>query len=88
MPKYVWIIPEYAWLFLNVAKSIWMAFVLHLASVIPYLKELLAVFLKRFQICFYLLGAKGAEGAGSLESLYMQPMTYPRNISMMLFYLF
>ena len=30
---------EYAWLCLNVPKSVWMAFVLHLPIVIPYLKE-------------------------------------------------
>ena len=30
---------EYAWSCLNVPKSVWMAFVLHLPIVIPYLKE-------------------------------------------------
>ena len=40
MPEYAWIIPGYAWLSLNVLKSVWMAFVLHLLVVISYLKEL------------------------------------------------
>ena len=37
--EYAWIIPGYAWLCLNVPKSVWMSFVLHLLIVIPYLKE-------------------------------------------------
>ena len=37
MPEYVWIIPGYAWLYLNVPKSAWMAFALHLFIVIPYI---------------------------------------------------
>ena len=41
--EYVLIIPEYAWLCLNVSKSVWMAFVLHLLIVISYLKEPKAV---------------------------------------------
>ena len=39
MPEYAWIIPGCAWLCLNVPKSVWMASVLHLHIVIPYLKE-------------------------------------------------
>ena len=40
--EYVWIISGYVWLCLNVPKSVWMAFVLHLLIiVIPYIKELL-----------------------------------------------
>ena len=42
--EYAWIIPGYVWLCLNVGKSVWMAFVLHLLIVIPYLKEPLTVF--------------------------------------------
>ena len=34
-----WIIPRYAWLCLNMRNSAWVAFVLHLPIVIPYLKE-------------------------------------------------
>ena len=30
---------EYAWFSLNVPKSVWMTFVLHLLIAIPYLKE-------------------------------------------------
>ena len=37
--EYTWIIPGYAWLCLNVPKSVSMAFVLHLLIEIPYLKE-------------------------------------------------
>ena len=40
MPEYAWIVPGYTWLRLNVPKYVWMAFVLHLPIVIPYLKEL------------------------------------------------
>ena len=32
--EYAWIIPRYAWLYLNVSKSLWMAFALHLPNVI------------------------------------------------------
>ena len=32
--EYAWIIPGYAWLCLNVYKSVWMAFVLHLPTVV------------------------------------------------------
>ena len=39
MPEYVWIIHEYAWLCLNMAKSSWINFVLHLLILIPYLDE-------------------------------------------------
>ena len=39
MPEYAWIIPGYAWLCLNVPKSVWMVFASHLPIVIPYLKE-------------------------------------------------
>ena len=37
--EYAWIIPGYAWLGLNMSKSVWMVFLLHLPIVIPYLKE-------------------------------------------------
>ena len=39
MPECAWIIPGYVYVCLNVPKFVWMAFVLHLANVIPYLKE-------------------------------------------------
>ena len=52
MPEYAWIIPGYAWLCLNVPKSLWMAFVLHLPIAIPCLKEPLSVFLKS-KNCFF-----------------------------------
>ena len=39
MPEYARIIPGYAWLCLNVPKYAWMAFVLHLPTGIPYVKE-------------------------------------------------
>ena len=44
--EYAWVIPGYAWLCLNVPKPVWMAFVLHLSIVIPYLKEPYTVFLE------------------------------------------
>ena len=37
--EYTWIIPGYAWLCLNVPKSVWMAFDLHLPIIIPYLQK-------------------------------------------------
>ena len=40
MLEYAWIIPGYDWLYLNVPKSVWIAFVLHLLIVINYLNEL------------------------------------------------
>ena len=53
--QYVWIIHEYAWLCLNIPKSSWMAFALHLAILIPYLKEPQAVFLKSKNLIFSIL---------------------------------
>ena len=50
--EYVWTIPGYDWLCLNVSKSVWMAFVLHLPIVIPYLKELYTVFLESKNLFF------------------------------------
>ena len=44
--EYAWVIPGYAWLCQNVPKPVWMAFVLHLSIVIPYLKEPYTVFLE------------------------------------------
>ena len=38
MPEYAWIIPGYVWVCLNIPKSVWITFVLHLPFVIPYLK--------------------------------------------------
>ena len=43
---------EYAWLCLNVPKSVWMAFVLHLPIVIPYLKDR---FLGKWKFDFFFL---------------------------------
>ena len=40
MREYAWVIPGYAWLYLNVRKSVWKTFVLLLPIVVPYLKEL------------------------------------------------
>ena len=70
IPEYGWIIPGYAWLYLNLPRSEWMAFVLHLLIVLPYLKETIDCFLLflffvfdwiflqvRFQIYSYLWGA-------------------------------
>ena len=37
--EYAWIISRHAWLGLNMSKSVWMFFLLHLPTVIPYLKE-------------------------------------------------
>ena len=45
IPEYGWIIPGYAWLYLNLPRSVWMAFVLHLLIVLPYLKETINCFL-------------------------------------------
>ena len=53
MPEYVCIIPGYAWLCLNVPKSVWMAFVLHLPIVISYLKELQTIFLESKNLIFF-----------------------------------
>ena len=58
MPQYVWIIPEYAWLCLSVPKSVWMAFVLYLPIVFPYLKEPYAVFLESKKLIFFYSGWK------------------------------
>ena len=56
MPEYVCIIPGYAWLCLNVPKSVWMAFVLHLPILISYLKELQTIFFNwRYLILFIVL---------------------------------
>ena len=38
--EYARIIPELVWLCLNVPKSVWMAFALHLLIVIPYIYSL------------------------------------------------
>ena len=43
--EYATIIPGYTWLCLNVPKSVWMDFLLHLSIVIPYLKEHILFFL-------------------------------------------
>ena len=53
MPEYAWIIPGYAWLCLNVPKSVWTAFILHLPILIPYLKELYNVFLESKDLIFF-----------------------------------
>ena len=50
---------DYAWLCLNVFKSVWMAFVLDLLIVIPYLKERSNVFLESKKLIFVI-------GAGSI----------------------
>ena len=39
IPECAWVIPGYTWLFMNVPKSVWMAFVFRLPIVIPCLKE-------------------------------------------------
>ena len=44
---------EYAWLCLNVSKSVWMAFVSHLPIAIPYLKESKIVFLESENLIFF-----------------------------------
>ena len=51
--EYAWIITGYAWLCLNLPKSIWIAFVLHLPIVIPYLKEPWTVFLENENLIFF-----------------------------------
>ena len=50
--EYARIIPGYAWSCLNVPKSVWMAFLLHLLVVMPCLKELQIVFLKSKNLIF------------------------------------
>ena len=52
MPEYTWKIPGYAWLCLNIPKTVWMVFTLYLAIVIPHLNEQYTVFLenKNFSI--------------------------------------
>ena len=52
MPGYVGIIPGYAWLCLNVLKSVWMAFVFHVLIVIPCVKEPYVVFLESKNLIF------------------------------------
>ena len=51
--EYAWMIPAYAWLCLNVPKSAWMAFVLHLPIVISYLKKPQTVFLESKSLIFF-----------------------------------
>ena len=58
MTECVWIIPGYAWLWLNVPKSVWMVFVLHLPVVIPYLKEPYTVFWESKNLIFFYSGWK------------------------------
>ena len=52
-PKYAWTILGYAWLCLNVPISVWMAFVLYLPIVIPYLKTLLFSWKVKIWFFFY-----------------------------------
>ena len=53
MSEYASITPGYTWLYLNVHKYVWMAFVLHLLIVIPYLKERQTVFLESKSFIFF-----------------------------------
>ena len=53
--EYAWIIPGYVWLCLNLPKSVWMAFVLHLLIVIPYLRE--PFFESKHLICSIVVGS-------------------------------
>ena len=56
--KCAWIIPGYTWLYLNVPKSAWMVFVLHLPIVIPYLKEPWIVFLESENLIFFFYSSR------------------------------
>ena len=53
MPEYVWMIPGYAWLCLNVPKSLWIPFALPLTIVIPYPKEPYTVFLESKNLIYF-----------------------------------
>ena len=53
MPGYAWIIPGYVWFCLKVHKSVWIAFILHLPIVIPYLKEQYTFFFESKNLIFF-----------------------------------
>ena len=51
--KYAWINPGYIWLYLNVPKFVWTAFVLHSSIAILYIKKPKTVFLESKLDSFY-----------------------------------